>query len=39
MDSAVFITSLGVVNALGTSVPEVSERLFSGDQSFLMRND
>ena len=38
MDSAFVITSLGVANALGTSVPEVRERLFSGDQSFLSKN-
>lgn len=39
MDAAVVITSLGVANALGTSVAEVAERLFSGDQSFLEKNN
>lgn len=33
MDSDVVITALGVVNALGGSVPEVSSRLFAGDQT------
>ncbi len=33
MDSDVVITALGVVNALGGSVAEISNRLFAGDQA------
>ena len=39
MDSDVVITALGVVNALGGSVAEVSSRLFAGDQSGISSRD